>query len=85
MKLTLKTHSKITDLLCEDCLGKYKKSVGKFIKRPVLSWSLLAGAALLLFIFMRGLPFQRLRGCRRGIGIRHRRCIREARGRRPRF
>lgn len=27
MKLTLKTHSKITDLLCEDCLGKYKKSV----------------------------------------------------------
>ena len=27
MKLTLKTHAKITDLLCEDCLGKYKKSV----------------------------------------------------------
>lgn len=27
MKLTIKTHSKITDLLCDDCLGKYKESV----------------------------------------------------------
>ena len=27
MKLTLKTHSRITDLLCEDCLAKYKTSV----------------------------------------------------------
>ena len=27
MKLTLKTHSKITELLCQECLEKYKKSV----------------------------------------------------------
>lgn len=27
MKMTLGAHSKITDILCEDCLGKYKRSV----------------------------------------------------------
>ena len=27
MKMTLKAHSNITDLLCDDCLDKYKKSV----------------------------------------------------------
>ena len=37
-------------------LKKYKKSVGGFIKRPVVSWSLLAGTAVLLIFFMRGLP-----------------------------
>ena len=37
-------------------LKKYKKSVGGFINRPVISWALLAGAAVLLFVFMRGLP-----------------------------
>ena len=37
-------------------LKKYKKSVSGFIKRPVISWALLAGAAVLLIIFMRGLP-----------------------------
>ena len=35
---------------------KYSKSVQKFIKRPVLAWSLLAVAALLLIFFMKGLP-----------------------------
>ncbi|MBO7556887.1 MAG: efflux RND transporter permease subunit [Bacteroidaceae bacterium] len=35
---------------------KYSKSVQKFIKRPVLAWSLLAAAALLLFFFMKNLP-----------------------------
>ena len=37
-------------------LGKYKSGVAKFIKRPVISWILLAAAAVLLVIFMRGLP-----------------------------
>ncbi len=37
-------------------LKKYKKSVGGFIKRPIVSWSLLAAAAVLLIFFMRGLP-----------------------------
>ena len=37
-------------------LNKYKKSVGGFIKRPKLAWALLAVAAVLLVIFMRGLP-----------------------------
>ena len=37
-------------------LKKYKKSVGKFIKRPWVSAALLAGCAVLLIIFMRGLP-----------------------------
>ena len=35
---------------------KYSKSVQKFIKRPVLAWSLLAIAAVLLVFFMRNLP-----------------------------
>ena len=35
---------------------KYSKSVQKFIKRPVLAWSLLALAAVLLVFFMRSLP-----------------------------
>ena len=35
---------------------KYSKSVQKFIKRPVLAWSLLGVAALLLFFFMKNLP-----------------------------
>ena len=35
---------------------KYSKSVQKFIKRPVLAWSLLAIAALLLIFFMKNLP-----------------------------
>jgi hydrophobe/amphiphile efflux-1 (HAE1) family protein len=35
---------------------KYSKSVQKFIKRPVLSWGLLAIAAVLLFFFMKSLP-----------------------------
>ena len=37
-------------------LKKYKKSVAKFIKRPIVSGILLAVAALLLFFFMRSLP-----------------------------
>jgi len=37
-------------------LKKYKKSVTGFIKRPVISWALLAVSAVLLIIFMRGLP-----------------------------
>ncbi len=37
-------------------LKKYKKSVGKFIKRPKLAWILLAITAVLLVFFMRGLP-----------------------------
>jgi hydrophobe/amphiphile efflux-1 (HAE1) family protein len=36
--------------------NKYSKSVQKFIKRPVLSWGLLAIAAVLLFFFMKNLP-----------------------------
>ena len=36
--------------------NKYSKSVQKFIKRPVLAWSLLALAAVLLVFFMRSLP-----------------------------
>ncbi|MBO7472007.1 MAG: efflux RND transporter permease subunit [Bacteroidaceae bacterium] len=36
--------------------NKYSKAVGKFIKRPILSWSLLAVAAVLLVFFMRSLP-----------------------------
>ena len=35
---------------------KYSKSVQKFIKRPILSWGLLAVAACLLFFFMKSLP-----------------------------
>ena len=35
---------------------KYSKSVKKFISRPVLAWSLLALAAMLLVFFMRSLP-----------------------------
>ena len=37
-------------------LSKYAKSVQKFIKRPVLSWGLLAAAAVLLVFFMKNLP-----------------------------
>ena len=36
--------------------NKYSKAVQKFIKRPVLAWSLLAVAAALLVFFMRSLP-----------------------------
>ena len=36
--------------------NKYSKSVQKFIKRPVLAWSLLAGAVVLLVFFMKSLP-----------------------------
>ena len=36
--------------------NKYSKSVNKFIKRPVLAWSLLALSAILLVFFMRSLP-----------------------------
>ena len=36
--------------------NKYSKSVQKFIKRPVLSWGLLAIAGVLLFFFMNNLP-----------------------------
>ena len=36
--------------------NKYSKSVQKFIKRPVLAWSLLAVAAVLLVFFMKSLP-----------------------------
>ena len=37
-------------------LKKYKKSVGGFLKRPWISGALLAVTAVLLIIFMRGLP-----------------------------
>jgi hydrophobe/amphiphile efflux-1 (HAE1) family protein len=36
--------------------NKYSKSVQKFIKRPLLAWSLLALAAVLLVFFMKSLP-----------------------------
>ncbi|MBR6276048.1 MAG: efflux RND transporter permease subunit [Prevotella sp.] len=36
--------------------NKYSKSVQKFIKRPILAWSLLAVAAVLLVFFMKSLP-----------------------------
>ena len=36
--------------------NKYSKSVNKFIKRPILAWSLLAIAAVLLVFFMKSLP-----------------------------
>ena len=36
--------------------NKYTKSVQKFIKRPVLAWSILALAAVLLVFFMKSLP-----------------------------
>ena len=36
--------------------NKYSKSVQKFIKRPVLAWSMLALAAVLLVFFMKSLP-----------------------------
>ena len=36
--------------------GKYSKAVKKFIKRPLLAWGLLAAAAVLLVVFMKGLP-----------------------------
>ena len=36
--------------------NKYSKAVQKFIKRPLLAWSLLALAAVLLVFFMRSLP-----------------------------
>ena len=35
---------------------KYSKAVQKFIKRPILSWGLLAIAAVLLVFFMKNLP-----------------------------
>jgi hydrophobe/amphiphile efflux-1 (HAE1) family protein len=37
-------------------LAKYSKVVQKFIKRPILSWGLLAAAGVLLFFFMKNLP-----------------------------
>ena len=37
-------------------LAKYSKAVQKFIKRPILSWGLLAVAAVLLGFFMKNLP-----------------------------
>ena len=36
--------------------NKYSKAVQKFIKRPVLAWSLLALASVLLVFFMKSLP-----------------------------
>jgi hydrophobe/amphiphile efflux-1 (HAE1) family protein len=36
--------------------NKYSKAVQKFIKRPLMAWSLLALAAVLLFFFMKSLP-----------------------------
>ena len=36
--------------------NKYSKAVGGFIKHPVVSWSLLAVAGVLLFFFMKNLP-----------------------------
>ena len=36
--------------------NKYSKSVQKFIKRPILAWSLLVVAAVLLVFFMKSLP-----------------------------
>jgi len=36
--------------------NKYSKSVQKFIKRPMLAWSVLALAAVLLVFFMKSLP-----------------------------
>ena len=36
--------------------NKYSKSVQKFIKRPLMAWSLLAVAGVLLFFFMKNLP-----------------------------
>ena len=36
--------------------NKYSKAVQKFIKRPVLAWSILALAAVLLVFFMKNLP-----------------------------
>ncbi len=36
--------------------NKYSKSVQKFIKRPILAWSLLILAAVLLVFFMKSLP-----------------------------
>ena len=36
--------------------NKYSKAVQKFIKRPVLAWSILALAAMLLVFFMKNLP-----------------------------
>ena len=36
--------------------NKYSKAVQKFIKRPILAWSLLAVAAVLLVFFMKSLP-----------------------------
>ena len=36
--------------------NKYSKSVQKFIKRPIMAWSLLALAAVLLVFFMKSLP-----------------------------
>ncbi len=36
--------------------NKYSKAVQKFIKRPILSWGLLAAAAVLLVFFMKSLP-----------------------------
>ena len=36
--------------------NKYSKSVQKFIKRPILAWSFLALAAVLLVFFMKSLP-----------------------------
>ena len=36
--------------------NKYSKAVQKFIKRPLMAWSLLAIAAVLLFFFMKSLP-----------------------------
>ena len=36
--------------------NKYSKAVQKFIKRPILAWSVLAVAAVLLVFFMKSLP-----------------------------
>ena len=47
---------KAYDVSYNAIFNKYSKAVQKFIKRPVLAWSLLALAAVLLVFFMRSLP-----------------------------
>ena len=47
---------KAYDVSYNAIFNKYSKAVQKFIKRPVLAWSLLAVAAVLLVFFMKSLP-----------------------------
>jgi len=56
-KKSLTYYTKMAYTVSYDAIyNKYSKAVQKFIKRPILAWSVLALAAVLLVFFMKSLP-----------------------------